>query len=60
MFQSFNYETCGYSNLEKGYQKIAVYTLNNKPTHVARQLSDGAWTSKLGSSEDIQHHTLVG
>jgi phenylalanyl-tRNA synthetase alpha subunit len=60
MFQSLNYETCEASDLEKGYQKIAIYTLNNKPTHVARQLSDGTWTSKLGQYEDIQHHTLEG
>jgi hypothetical protein len=25
------------------------------PSHAARQLRDGTWTSKLGMSEDIQH-----
>ena len=25
------------------------------PTHAARQLASGLWTSKLGHSEDIEH-----
>jgi hypothetical protein len=25
------------------------------PTHAARQLRSGAWTSKLGISEDVEH-----
>ena len=28
------------------------------PTHMARQLSDGTWTSKCGGNEDISHFTL--
>jgi hypothetical protein len=28
------------------------------PTHMARQLPDGMWTSKLGGNEDITHFTL--
>jgi hypothetical protein len=28
------------------------------PTHMARQLPDGAWTSKCGGEEDITHFTL--
>lgn len=30
------------------------------PTHMARQLRDGTWTSKLGGNEDITHFTLDG
>lgn len=29
-----------------------------EPTHMARQLPDGTWTSKLGGAEDITHFTL--
>lgn len=29
-----------------------------KPTQMARQLSDGTWTSKCGGNEDITHFTL--
>jgi len=28
------------------------------PTHMARQLTDETWTSKLGGSEDLNHFTL--
>jgi hypothetical protein len=28
------------------------------PTHMARQLPDGSWTSKCGGDEDITHFTL--
>jgi hypothetical protein len=28
------------------------------PTHMARQLSNGNWTSKLGDAEDIEHAQL--
>jgi phenylalanyl-tRNA synthetase alpha subunit len=59
-FQSLGYEVCQNCDWETVYQKIAIYTLNDKPTHVARQLSDGTWTSKLGQYEDIQHHCLEG
>ena len=36
-----------------------IYVLNAVPTHAARQLPDGKWTSKLGPFEDIKHSTLV-
>lgn len=29
-----------------------------EPTHMARQLANGMWTSKLGGNEDITHFTL--
>jgi hypothetical protein len=31
---------------------------NWEPTHMARQLPDGTWTSKCGGNEDIRHFTL--
>ena len=35
---------------------VAIYTdRNGIPTHVARRLPDGLWTSKLGRLEDITH-----
>lgn len=36
--------------------------LAGMPTHAARQLHSGAWTSKLGNAEDIEHelHALEG
>ena len=45
--------------LEAGIEKVAVYEDDDGiPTHAARQLPDGTWTSKLGEWEDIQHNTL--
>ena len=29
-----------------------------EPTHMARQLRNGSWTSKCGRDEDIEHYTL--
>ena len=47
------------SDLEPGFEKVAIYTdLMGKPTHAARQLPSGNWTSKLGELEDIEHETL--
>jgi len=45
-------------NLEDGYEKVVIYTKAGKPTHMARQLPNGRWTSKLGKdSKDIEHVT---
>lgn len=47
------------SQLEPGIEKVAIYVDKyGAPTHAARQLADGSWTSKLGEWEDIQHKTL--
>ncbi|MEG3858797.1 hypothetical protein QT974_06710 [Microcoleus sp. herbarium12] len=57
------YEICKDDLLEVGYQKIAIYVdLNGIPTHAARQLVNGKWTSKLGWLEDMEHELdgLVG
>lgn len=60
-YQTIGYEVCDRPNLERGFQKIAIYADSaGKPTHAARQLPNGKWTSKLGQDEDIQHETLEG
>ncbi len=42
--------------VESGRQKIAIFaTAGTTPTHAARQLPDGWWTSKLGRQIDIAH-----
>ena len=46
-------------DLEEGVEKIAIYILNGKPEHAAKQLPDGRWSSKLGDLDDITH-TLNG
>ncbi|NET55965.1 MAG: hypothetical protein F6K47_07285 [Symploca sp. SIO2E6] len=60
-YKTLGYGVCESGVLEPGFLKIAIYVnSSNCPTHVARQLSNGGWTSKLGSYEDIEHSTLAG
>jgi hypothetical protein len=54
-YQTLGYECCNNSDLEPGFQKIAIYTYNGEPQHIARQEEDGMWKSKLGDWEDIKH-----
>jgi hypothetical protein len=61
LFESSGYSPCNSSSLEDGFEKIALFVdLQGKPTHAAKQLSGGKWTSKLGQLEDIEHDTLEG
>ena len=57
LFRLQNYIVCESDIYEDGFQKIALYVKDNKPTHAARQLSNGKWTSKLGVDIDIEHDT---
>ena len=54
-FTELGYEVCANPDLEEGFEKICLYEKLGKPTHAARQLLDGRWTSKLGRSHDISH-----
>lgn len=50
------YEQCDSYSLENGFQKIAIFGKTwDEPSHVARQLSNGTWASKLGPQADIEH-----
>lgn len=60
-FAGLGYEVCTNSEWEQGYEKVAIYVdVAGGPTHAARQLPSGAWTSKLGRLEDVEHNTLSG
>jgi hypothetical protein len=55
-FETLGYRRCGDGALELCFEKIAIYaTPAGRPTHAARQLDSGKWTSKLGQGVDIQH-----
>lgn len=59
VFKLHGYKPCDDGALEPNYEKIALYGKSDgDATHVARQLSSGLWTSKLGKLEDISHDTL--
>lgn len=56
LFEGVGYEVCEDAEMEQGFEKVAIYVdSNNKVTHASRQLDSGAWTSKLGNLEDIEH-----
>jgi hypothetical protein len=57
-FQTRGFDICANGSLEPGVEKIVLYEINGYPTHAARQLANGNWTSKLGHFEDIQHTDL--
>ena len=55
-FQTLGFSLCENGALEPGFEKIAIYTKSpDQPTHAARQLESGKWTSKLGYNIDIEH-----
>ncbi len=58
-YATMGYRVCDNGELEKGFEKIAIFIDNdNIPTHAARQKKNGVWTSKLGPQDDIEHDTL--
>lgn len=59
-FRKYGYEVCEDSKHETGFKKVAIYIdKKRKPTHAARQLSNGSWTSKLGGCIDIEHDFIT-
>ncbi|SRR6266568_3586791 len=59
-YETLGYEICDNSQLESGFHKIAIYALSGKPTHAAKQLPSGSWSSKLGQDIDIEHNHIEG
>jgi hypothetical protein len=62
-FASLGYQPCVGEGPEAGYEKVAIFANSQgTPTHAARQLPSGRWSSKLGKAEDIEHalHDLEG
>ena len=63
IFVMLGYVASADEALEPGFEKVALFAnAHEVPTHAARQLSSGLWTSKLGRAEDIEHelHALEG
>ena len=55
LFRQQGFEICPNALKERGFTKIALFAKEGVPTHAARQLPNGLWTSKLGILEDVQH-----
>ncbi|MBY0513860.1 MAG: hypothetical protein K2P78_08100 [Gemmataceae bacterium] len=54
------YAPCPDGGYEPGFEKAAVYARGGVPTHVARQLAGGRWSSKLGRDCTVSHATPGG
>jgi hypothetical protein len=46
--------------VEQEYEDMVIYTSRDgTPTHVARQLQFGLWSSKRGLLQDVEHRTVA-
>ncbi|HVC93843.1 MAG TPA: hypothetical protein VND64_09135 [Pirellulales bacterium] len=55
-FGTLGYTVCDHAEPEPGYEKVALFAnAASFPTHAARQLENGRWTSKIGQLERIEH-----
>jgi hypothetical protein len=59
VFRRHGYITTDNRDCEKGFEKVAIYADDEGAQHVARQLQDGKWTSKLGDLSDVEHADLM-
>jgi hypothetical protein len=60
LFSFHGFERCDDDELVESVEKIAIYGDDEFFDHVAFQLPDGRWSSKLGELNDIKHDTLDG
>jgi hypothetical protein len=59
VFEIHKFRVTDNYELEPGYEKVVFYVDSaGIPTHFARQLPNGKWTSKMGDLNDIEHDTL--
>lgn len=57
-FRTLGFERCADGTLTPDIEKIAVFIDESEFTHVAIQLDDGWWSSKLGHFNDLSHERL--
>ncbi len=55
LYELLGYQKCSNGNLEPNFDKVAVFAKKSIPTHAAKQLSNGLWSSKLGKNIDVSH-----
>ena len=56
-FQLLGYQSCASAAYERGYERVAIFVNSaGVPTHMARQIDNTNWTSKLGSNVDVSHN----
>lgn len=63
-YRALGFEACADGEFAVTFEKIVLFAdAAGTPTHAARQLENGRWTSKLGSDVDIEHgrpEALIG
>ena len=52
---SFGFSKCPDGTVEVGYEKVVIYSDGDNFRHIAKQQTDGSWSSKLGRLDDISH-----
>ena len=57
-FAGLGYEQCANSNIEDGYQRVALYGFQGRFEHAAVQMPNGRWRSKMGRGPVIEHLSL--
>lgn len=55
LYEHFGFIKCDNGKLEPDFEKVVLFSKDGFPTHAARQLPDGLWTSKLGKNIDVSH-----
>jgi hypothetical protein len=56
LYQYLGYECCDDGEFEAGYEKVAIFSVDNvTASHASRQLNVSSWTSKLGKDMDVSH-----
>lgn len=55
IFEAHGYSVCSDCESEAHYEKVAIYSVQGRFKHAARQLRSGRWASKLGEGHDIEH-----
>jgi hypothetical protein len=59
LFVGAGFEQCLDDIHEDGYIKIVLYAINHQePTHAAREIPGGKWTSKFGDRVDARHDSV--
>lgn len=49
-YERMGYKIISEDSLESNCKKVAIFSNEGVPTHVARQLESGYWTSKIGKN----------
>ena len=60
MLSHYGWRSVDSSRVERGWEKLAVFTTNHVVSHSCKQLPNGRWESKLGESVILSNHTLEG